>query len=151
MTRVKNTGLGILIMPTIFVAVLLYFPLAASGGEAMPATDGKTMILYPTSRFITLSAVCFRQPECEQEVISLLKNTPGISNVMSYARQGSIMADFERGKVKPEDIAQKVLKLMEEKGFGKYQLKITGSRTIPNKLTVRLFPTRVMASSERFA
>ena len=61
------------------------------------------------------------------------------------------MADFERGKVKPEEIAQRVAKLLDEKGFGKLEVRTTGSRTIPNKLAVRLFPTRVTASSERFA
>ena len=151
MARRKNTGLGILIMLTIFVVVLLYFPLAASGTEAMPATDAKILILYPTSRYITLNHVCFRKTECEQAVVSLLKETPGITNVMSHSRQGAIMADFERGKVKPEEIAQKVARLMGDKGFGKVELKTTGSRTIPNKLAVRLFPGRVTASSERFA
>jgi len=151
MARVKNTGLGILIRPAIFATLFLYFPLAAWGGEAMPATDGKTLIVYPTSRYITLNHVCFRQTACEQAVVSLLKETPGITNVMSHSRQGAIMADFERGKVKPEEIAQKVARLMGDKGFGKVELKTTGSRTIPNKLAVRLFPARVTASSERFA
>lgn len=151
MDRVKNGLFGMLAIPAFLVITLLHFPTALWGAEGVPTSDGKTMIIYPTSRFITLNHACFRRIECEQEVVSLLKKTAGITNVMSHSRQGAIMADFERGKVKPEEVAQKVLKLMEEKGFGKYQLKITGSRTIPNKLTVRLFPTKVMASSERFA
>lgn len=149
MTTVKNTTCVIL-NRLLLAVTLLYFPLIIWGAEGAPA-NGKTMIVYPTSRFFTLNAACFRQADCEQVVVSLLKETPGITNIMPYSRQGSIMADLERGQVKPDEVAQKVAKLMEEKGFGKYQLKITGSRTIPNKLTVRLFPTRVMASSERFA
>lgn len=139
------------ILRILFALTLVYFPSLLWGAEGMPTTDGKTMIVYPASRMFTLNAVCFRQPECEREVVSLLKETPAITNVMAYSRQGSIMADFETGKVKPEEIAQRVAKLMEEKGFGKYALRTTGSRIAPNKLTVRLLPTRVMASSDRFA
>ena len=138
----------------VFLAVAsLFFP-AALRAEGTPATEGKTMIVYLAGSFFTLNAVCFRQTECEQEVVSLLKKTPWITGVMPYSRQGAIMADFERGKVKPEEItqiAQKTARLMEEKGFGKYELRTTGSRTIPNKLAVKLLPTRITAASERFA
>ena len=151
MDRVKNTRCGLDTIPVVLAMMLLYFPLALWGAEGTPAAEGKTLIVYPTSRFVTLNHACFRKTECEQEVMSFLKKTPGITNVMSHSRQGAIMADFDREKVKPEEIAQKVAKVMEEKGFGNVDLKITGSRIIPNKLTVRLLPTRVTASSERFA
>ncbi len=147
MTTVKNTTC-VMLNRLLLAITLLYFPPALWGAEG--TTDANTMIVYPHSRYFTLNAVCFRQRDCEQEVVSLLKNTPGITNVMAYSRQGAIIANFQEGKVKPEDVAQRVAKLMEEKGFGKYELKTTGSQTIPNKLTVRLLPTRVMASSERF-
>jgi len=151
MSTVKHKLLGEVTIVMFLVLTLLYFPLALRGAEGPPTSDGKTLIVYPTSRYITLNHVCFRQTECEQAVVSLLKETLGITNVMSHSRQGAIMADFERGKVKPEEIAQKVARLMGDKGFGKVELKTTGSRTIPNKLAVRLFPARVTASSERFA
>ena len=150
MSKVENNQLGKIVIG-VFLVLVLYFPVALWSAEGTPAVDGKTMIVYPTSRYVTLNHPCFRKTECEGLVVSLLKETPGITNVMAHSRQGAIMADFERGKVKPEEVAQRVAKLMEEKGFGQVGLRATSSRTIPNKLSVRLFPTRVTASSERFA
>jgi len=151
MHPVKETRSRILPILTLFTLMMFSLPLALWSAEVAPTTEGKTMIVYPTSRFVTLNAACFRQTACEQLAVSLLKNTPGITNVMSYSRQGAIMADFEKEKVKPEELAQQVAKLMAENGFGNVELRTTGSRMIPNTLTVRLLPTRVMASSERFA
>lgn len=116
-----------------------------------PAEGTKTMIVYPTSRYVTLNHACFREEACEREVVSLLEKIPGVANVMSHRRQGAIMLNWDRGKMRPEELAEKVLRVMDEKGFGRFDFKITGSRTIPNKLAVRLFPGRVVAISERFA
>ena len=151
MNPVKETRSRILLILTLLTLTLLSVPLALWSAEVAPTTEGETMIAYLTSRSVMLNAACLRQTACEQLVVSALKNTTGITNVMSYSRQGVIMADFEKEKVKPEELAQQVARLMEEKGFGKVELRTTGSRTIPNTLTVRLLPTRVMASSERFA
>lgn len=90
MTGVKNIQSGIFAIAAIFIGALLYFPVATWGAEAVPTGEGKTVIVYPTSRYLTFNAVCFRQPDCEQEVVSFLKNTPAITNVMSHSRQGAI-------------------------------------------------------------